>query len=239
MSIEEILFILVVFIANIIQTTTCFAGTVLAMPLSIRFLGEEQAKAILNLIAVMICLYVIIAHFKDINWKELGLMILFVGAGFGTGFGISIIPHDPSIFLKVYGAIICLIAIVFFFLNTDKVKLPLWLLFLLLFLGGILHQLYVSGGPLVVIYATYRLKDKNQFRATLSIMWLILNSILFGEQMAMGYFTSRTWMLFGIAAGASVLSIVIGQLIAKKLNLKVFLKITYGLLLISGISLIV
>jgi uncharacterized membrane protein YfcA len=130
------------------------------------------------------------------------------------------------------------IAVVFFFLNTDKVKIPDWILYILLVFGGILHALYVSGGPLVIIFATYKIKEKNQFRATLSMMWIILNSILFTEHMIQGRFTPQVWMLFGIGAGLSILSMFVGHLIAKKLNLKIFMKITYVLLFISGLSLL-
>lgn len=238
MSVSEILFLLVILLSNIIQTITGFAGTVLAMPFSIRLVGEEVCKPILNLVAILICAWVVIMHFKDINWKLFLWMILFVGVGFGIGTGLSFLPHDPSLFLKIYGGVIMAVAIVFFFLNTDKVKIPDWVLYILLVLGGILHALYVSGGPLVIIFATYKIKDKNQFRATLSMMWIILNSILFTEHLIQGEFTSEVWLLFGIGAGLSIVSVLVGHFIAKKLNLAVFMKITCVLLFISGLSLL-
>ncbi|MBQ8142674.1 MAG: sulfite exporter TauE/SafE family protein [Bacilli bacterium] len=238
MSLGEIFFLLVILLSNIIQTITGFAGTVLAMPPSIRLVGEDVCKPVLNLVAIIVCAYVVIMHFKDINWKEFLWMILFVGVGFGIGTALSYLPHDSRIFLIIYGSVIMAIAVVFFFLNTDKVKIPDWILYILLVFGGILHALYVSGGPLVIIFATYKIKEKNQFRATLSMMWIILNSILFTEHMIQGRFTPQVWMLFGIGAGLSILSMFVGHLIAKKLNLKIFMKITYVLLFISGLSLL-
>jgi hypothetical protein len=56
--------------------------------------------------------------------------------------------------------------------------------------------------------------------------------------MIQGRFTPQVWMLFGIGAGLSILSMFVGHLIAKKLNLKIFMKITYVLLFISGLSLL-
>ncbi len=238
MSLGEIFFLLVILLSNIIQTITGFAGTVLAMPPSIRLVGEDVCKPVLNLVAIIVCAYVVIMHFKDINWKEFLWMILFVGVGFGIGTALSYLPHDSRIFLIIYGSVIMAIAVVFFFLNTDKVKIPDWILYILLVFGGILHALYVSGGPLVIIFATYKIKEKNQFRATLSMMWIILNSILFTEHMIQGRFTPQVWMLFSIGAGLSILSMFVGHLIAKKLNLKIFMKITYVLLFISGLSLL-
>ncbi len=100
-----------------------------------------------------------------------------------------------------------------------------------------MHKLYVSGGPFVVIYALHELKDKNQFRSTLSLLWIILNSMLFITHMTQGIFVPHTWILFAIGAGVTILSIILGTLIAPKLPKEVFLKITCILLFASGVTL--
>ncbi len=235
--VKDVLFILVIFISNIIQTVTGFAGTVLAMPFSLELVGADVAKPVLNLVAMVVSLYIVIRHLKDIDWKHFLIILLSVGVGFGAGFGIELIPMDTKIILYVYAALIILIAILFFFIDFEKVNIPKWVMVIFLVLGGIMHKLYVSGGPFVVIYAIHELKDKNKFRATLSLLWIILNSINFGTQLASGLFTEEVWILFGIGAAVTVLSMVLGALIAPKLSKKVFMKITCVLLLISGITL--
>ena len=237
--VKDVLFILIIFISNIIQTITGFAGTVLAMPLSLKLEGADTAKPVLNLVAVVVSVYVVIRNFKDIDWKQFLLMILFVGAGFGTGFAVELIPMQGKILLYIYAGVIIAIAIAFFFVNFEKVNLPKWLMFIFLFLGGIMHKLYVSGGPFVVIYALHELKDKNKFRATLSLLWIILNSFLFATQLSSGIFNERVWVLFALGAGATALSLLLGSLIAPKLSKNVFMKITCVLLLISGITLLI
>ncbi len=235
----DVLFILVIFLSNIIQTITGFAGTALAMPLSLRLEGNDVAKPVLNLVALLVSIYVVIAHFKDIDWKHFLTIIITVGLGFATGYLVDMIPMQSKILLYIYGSIVILIAILFFFIDFEKINLPKWLMILFLFLGGIIHKLYVSGGPFVVIYALHELKDKNKFRATLSLLWIILNSILFTTEMISGIFTTHTWILFGIGAAATVLSLVLGAWIAPKLSKKVFLKITCVLLFISGVTLLI
>ena len=233
----DILFILIIFISNIIQTITGFAGTVLAMPLSLKLEGADTAKPVLNLVAMVVCVYIVVTHIKDIDWKHFLIILLSVGAGFGAGFAIELIPMDTKILLYIYASLVIVIAIAFFFIDFEKINLPKWLMIIFLFLGGIMHKLYVSGGPFVVIYALHELKDKNKFRATLSLLWIILNSMLFTTHMINGLFTSHVWILFGIGAGATILSLVIGSFIAPKLSKKVFMKITCVLLLISGVTL--
>ena len=237
--VQDIFFIIVIFLSNIIQTITGFAGTVLAMPFSLKLEGADTAKPVLNLVAVVVCIYIVATHFKDIDWKHFLIILLAVGAGFGTGYAIELIPMNTKILLYIYAAVIIVIAIVFFFVDFEKVNLPMWVMIIFLFLGGIMHKLYVSGGPFVVIYGLHELKDKNKFRATLSLLWIILNSMMFTTQMINGLFTAHVWILFGIGAGATILSLIIGSLIAPKLSKNVFMKITCVLLLISGVTLLI
>jgi uncharacterized protein len=235
----DFLFILVIFISNIIQTITGFAGTVLAMPFSIKFVGVDTAKPVLNLVALLVSLYIVIFHFKDIDWKHFLIIIISVGVGFALGFLVEMFLGDNKILLYIYGGIIIVISILFFFINFEKVNLPKWLMIIFLIIGGIIHKLYVSGGPFVVIYGLHEIKEKNKFRATLSLLWIILNSILFATQITNGLFTAHVWILFGIGAGITILSIFIGSLIAPKLSKNVFMKITCVLLFISGVILLI
>ena len=233
----DIVFILIIFLSNIIQTITGFAGTALAMPLSLKLEGSDVAKPVLNLVAMLVCIYVVLTHLKDIDFKQFLIILVCVGSGFGVGFAVELIPIEGKILLYIYGSIVILMSILFFFIDFEKVNLPKWLMILFLFLGGIMHKLYVSGGPFVVIYGLHELKDKNKFRATLSLLWIILNSMLFVTHLINGQFVAHTWILFGIGAGATVLSLIIGSLIAPKLSKKLFLKITCVLLFLSGVTL--
>jgi uncharacterized membrane protein YfcA len=45
-------------------------------------------------------------------------------------------------------------------------------------LAGIIHGLFACGGPLLVYAAGRELTDKSTFRATLSTVWLLLNTVL-------------------------------------------------------------
>ena len=209
------------------------------MPFSIKFVGVDTAKPVLNLVALLVSLYIVIFHFKDIDWKHFLIIIISVGVGFALGFLVEMFLGDNKILLYIYGGIIIVISILFFFINFEKVNLPKWLMIIFLIIGGIIHKLYVSGGPFVVIYGLHEIKEKNKFRATLSLLWIILNSILFATQITNGLFTTHVWILFGIGAGITILSIFIGSLIAPKLSKNVFMKITCVLLFISGVILLI
>ena len=64
---KEFIFLIVLFIANIIQAITGFAGTVLAMPASMFLLGIDDAKVVLNVMALISGLLIAISSYKSIN----------------------------------------------------------------------------------------------------------------------------------------------------------------------------
>ena len=103
---QDIVFILIIFLSNIIQTITGFAGTVLAMPLSLKLEGDATAKPVLNLVALLVCIYVVLTHLKDIDWKHFLIILLTVGAGFGVGYAVELIPIEGKILLYIYGAVV-------------------------------------------------------------------------------------------------------------------------------------
>lgn len=236
MGFAEIIFIIVAFLANIVQAITGFAGTVLAMPISIQMVGYDVARPVLNLVAIFICLIVVITDFKKINIKTFFILLFFVGIGYGLGFLVQMLNIDGKELLRIYGTIICFIALALLTLNLDKKKFPWVIKAIVLILGGIIQFLYTSGGPLVVLFLASTMKDKREFRVTLSAMWIVFNSITFATNIVDGYFTPHIWMLSGIVIASAVVSILIGKLIFKKINTEMFMKFTYVLLFISGLS---
>ena len=53
-DIKELLTILVVFSANIVEAITGFAGTMLAMPAAMQLIGVMDAKIVLNVVALFV-----------------------------------------------------------------------------------------------------------------------------------------------------------------------------------------
>lgn len=235
---ETVLFFLIIFLSNVIQEMTGFAGTVLAMPFSLMLVGENVAKPVLNIVALLVSLIVSILYRKEIQIKEFLIMILFVSVGFVGGFFLEGVLPEGKLILRIYGSLICVIAVLFFFLDFEKIPIPEFVLWILLILAGVLHKLYISGGPLVVIYAMKKFHTQKSFRASLSSMWVILNLVLLGFQSQEGILTANVAIYSVIGCMISFASICLGMVLCKWINKKIFFKITCGLLLISGIRLL-
>ena len=104
---NEILFYAVIFIANVIQGITGFAGTVIAMPFSIRLVGLNTASAVLNVLGLLAGVYVLVQHHRYVRWKELGRILLFMGPALFAGIALKrVLSFDPRILYVTLGVIV-------------------------------------------------------------------------------------------------------------------------------------
>jgi len=103
--------------------------------------------------------------------------------------------------------------------------------------GGIFHGLFATGGPPIVYYASRQFQKQEDFRATLSTLWLFLNvgliiGFILGGQMDLNKLGMAAMVLPGM-----ILGIIIGSLIrVKELWFKI---LTYILLFFAGLFLLV
>ena len=96
----------------------------------------------------------------------------------------------------------------------------------------------MSGGALLVVYATQVLKDKEEFRATIAPVWVVLNSVLLESQVRQGAFDNYNIRLILISVIPLFIATWVGKKLVKKVSQRTFLNLTYVLLLVSGLSLI-
>ncbi|MDE6640297.1 MAG: sulfite exporter TauE/SafE family protein [Acetatifactor sp.] len=105
--------------------------------------------------------------------------------------------------------------------------------------AGIVHGIFVSGGPLLISYLTRRIDDKTGFRATISTVWIILNSIILVGDIRAGLWTWNNLRALGIALPFFLGGMFTGGKLYRVMSQRIFLILTYVLLFISGVSLLV
>lgn len=248
-SFKEILFIIVVFISSVIQSITGFAGTVLAMPFSIMLVGYTTAKPILNVLGIILSVGVIGLNHKSLNKKEFFKIIAIMLVGMiGGYFIITQFDLKAGILYKLLGAIVLLFMGIGVF-NTFSEKYRKKkketnertniLAYLVLIIAGVVHGMFVCGGPLLVVYASEKIKGRDEFRVTVSAVWAVLNSIILFSDIKSGLFVPKTLVLLGICVAILFGALFVGNMIFRHINKKWFMIITYVLMGISGISLLI
>lgn len=258
LSWKELLVFLILFAANLIQAITGFAGTLLGMPPTIQLIGVDEAKSVLAILDQLSCLLIVLTGFRHINWKEFCKMAVLMVAGMFIGMKIfEVFPVQQL--LTLYGVMILCIAIWKLFgqklaqglfpqkagpkggAGEHRAKSPAYVagMLLVILAAGVIHGMFVSGGALLVIYASSALKEKEEFRATMAMLWVTIGCYLTGNQIQAGHFNSH--VIFLCVAGTIPLfaGIFFGTKLVKKIRQETFLKLTYVLLIISGVLAIV
>ena len=112
-------------------------------------------------------------------------------------------------------------------------------LYLLLVLAGIVHGIFVSGGPLLIGYLTKKIPDKVSFRATISTVWIFLNGMILADDIRMGLWNAELVKIQLISIPFLLAGMFIGAKLYARMSQKLFMMITYLLLFISGVLLLV
>lgn len=112
-------------------------------------------------------------------------------------------------------------------------------LYLLLGLAGIVHGIFVSGGPLLIGYLTKRIQDKVSFRAAISTVWVVLNTIILLDDIRSGLWNPELVKIQVASIPFLLAGMAVGSRLYAKMSQRLFMLITYVLLFVSGISLLI
>lgn len=238
---QFVLFGVVVLATHFLEGITGFGCTALALPFCILIVGIKLAVPALIVLAWILAMYIIIIDYKNIVWKEYLRILLFVGIGLPIGMIIySYLPE--ALLKKVLGVFMIIVAsrgLYTCFGGTSKIKLHPVVLNAILFLGGIIHGAFGTGGPFIIIYAANAIPKKSNFRATLCTLWVTLNTIIITKNFASGAMTHNVLLLILICLPFLFSGMIIGNKAHNKVDDKLFTKIVYAVLLLSGIFMLV
>ena len=240
-------FYLVIFLSNIIHGITGFAGTILAMPFGLMLVGYATAKPVLNVLGLLSGIYVFVGFHDSVNWKELKKIVVVMAAGILIR---GMLAGREQMLYRILGIFVILLSIQGLAKqlqipgSTQRQKDVLIqthdtpLLYLLLAAAGIIHGIFVSGGPLLIGYLTRKVRDKVSFRATISTIWIFLNSLILFDDIRAGLWDLHLVSIQLLSVPFMLAGMFIGGKLYAIMSQKLFMVITYILLLISGASLL-
>ena len=227
----------VVLLTHFLEGITGFGCTVLALPFAIMLVGTKQAVPELLFVALLLAIIIVAIDRKHIVWKEFFKILLFVALGLPFGI-FSFGYFDENVLRWILGVFMVVVAIrglLSFVMALDETHLPKWVLNLLLVGGGFIHGVFSSGGPLVVIYARQALPDKTRFRATISMLWLTLNTVMLAQGVISGRMTAEIWEIIAICLPFLLVGAIGGNWAHRHIKDRYFSQIVYSVLLVSGL----
>ena len=236
---------LVFFFTHSLVAITGFGSAIMAMPFIIAMLGMRQGVIMITILAWVLALYIAISKKQDINFRQfsiiIGLMIpgLPLGMFFFRTFDVLQLKSILAIFIMVISTWQLFRRLVLKKTNTQIPSgLGIFPYYLALLAGGVVQGMLSIGGPLVVLYASRVMPDKGQFRATLCLLWSILNTVLIAVFFIEGSISSEIAVNTGIMLPFVIAGMVVGEKIHNKLDERFFSVIVFSMLLLTGLFMV-
>lgn len=234
---------IILFLAHLQEGITGFGCAVLSIPFLAMLLGLDVAVQMMMMLGWCSSLLIVLDSRKHIVWKEFARITTLVGLG--LPFGILAAKSVPQSTLKwvLAGFMVAVGAqgLVVQFGNKPVPKMtPRTRLLTSLFLplGGVIHGVFGTGGPLIVIYAARAITDKTLFRVTLSMMWFVMASLMTGHWIADSSLKPGVLGLVACCVPITITAIHLGNKAHYRVNDLAFRKVVYSVLIASGGALV-
>lgn len=233
--------LMIVLILTMTSTVGAMMGygmAVIALPFCAFFMDLKMLPPLFGTMGGIASLYISIKERRHINWKELWRILAWCAIGFPVGiYGFHRLPVDKlNIFLGVF--IVVVAAHGFWKTYTRRVSRPWNWLFgrALLVLGGVIHGAFTTGGPAVIAYSEPILKDKHEFRATMMLLWGILNPIFVTIYWLSPTRQIEVFWLSLFCLPAIFIGVRTGQFLHHRISERGFRLAVFMLLFLSGLS---
>jgi len=233
-----------VLLAFTIEAALGFGATIVTVTLAALVAPVEVVLPAFVPLNILLSLRLVWKYQDQVRWELLLRRVLPLMA-LGMPLGILAFAElDPQLLVRVFGGFVVALALLEVLLHPAPEPPPGGGLggpfpVVLLVLGGVVHGAFGTGGPMVVYVTGRLLTDKGAFRATLSALWLVLNTILVGSHLLGGRWNTDTLMLSATFVPALFLGLVLGQWLHNRIPAERFRRVVFGALTLAGVVLLV
>lgn len=230
------LFIIIILIASILQTSTGFGFSILATPFLLLLFEPANAIQINLILSFMISLALITTIQKDIRFDL--IKRLLIGSLIGLPIGIIIFLNINTTLLKVSIGIIILALTALLLLNY-QMKQHKGKDVVVGGLSGILTTSIGMPGPPLLLYFAGTKMDKETLRGTTLAFYLFIYIVSLTIQVVFAGTDPIVWKSSLYALPLVFIGLIIGQKLFLRLNQRTFQIFTYILLACTGIYLLI
>lgn len=236
-----------------VQGCTGFGCTVIAAPVTNGLLGTATGVPYGTLITLPFLFYLAFKTYREVSWKDLLKIVILCAPGIlvGNYLFYKISPIAARIGIGAMVTVIALMNIYKYIIkplvpikgerteeavaavDTDTVTKKIFR-YGCLILGGVVHGAFNIGGPLITVYTIEAVKEKEKFRNTMNMVWVVLNTWNAISQYRNGAWTPALWSALAVGMPMAAVGFFLGMAFLKKINREQFLRIVYCVLLLIG-----
>jgi uncharacterized membrane protein YfcA len=235
---------LIVTLAFLVEAAAGFGATLVTVTLASHFLAIDEVLARFLPLNLLLSLALVVREARHVDRAVLLRRVVAVMLP-GMGLGLLLSGLRDAVALKACfgGFVLALSVRELRLLRTPTAAAgaplsPLAATSALLG-AGVVHGVFASGGPLLVYVVSRELPDKARFRATLSAVWLLLNSILLARHAAAGTVNTATLQQSATLLVPLLLGSLAGNAVHDRISPAHFRAGVFGLLAFAGASLLV
>jgi len=220
-----------------VQTASGFGSMLVCITLGA--LRWPIAELLPVLIPVMLVqsLWVVMRHARSIDVSLL-LQRVVPLMGLGMLGAMVVAGRDVSSLRPLLGAIILMLASRELLRRTPAPPLKRWQSRLGVFLAGVLHGLFGTGGAVLVWSIARESVTKTVLRSTLTAVWLILNAGMFAVFWMRGQATSQTLVRSAWVLPAVGIGLLAGEWLHRHISEERFRHAVWAVLCVAAVPLI-
>jgi len=232
---ELALSIIIIFIAYMVKGLSGFGSGLVAIPLLAFVLPLPFIVPVLGLLSYSGTVVQGISFRKDAVWRDILPLLPFSLAGITIALWL-LINVDVTVLTFILGVFIFCYSVYSLIPTGVSSGSRLWAIPAGSF-AGLIGALFGTGGPFYVLYLKMRQVNKKQFRASITMIFLVDGGARMIGYFSSGLFTSKMLLLVLILLPVLMLAMYLGHHLHIKINEHRFNQVVSVLLLISGTSL--
>src|SRR5699024_9972372 len=225
------LFLIIIFVSSVLQTSTGFGFSILATPFLILLFDVREAIQINLLLSLVISVVLIYKIRQDVDWAIFKRLSLGSVIGLPVGIGVFLVANMTWLKMVVGILIIVLTILLILKFRTQQTTGKDFVI------GGLSGAFTTSigmPGPPILLYFSGAGLTKEMLRATTLAFYLIIYAASFMVQTAFAGTSTIVWTQSLYALPVVLIGLLFGEWLFPKINQDQFRLFVYGLLLFTG-----
>lgn len=231
-----LLFILIILLAATLQSSTGFGFSIVSTPFLLIILEPREAVQISLILALVISLALVKKVKNDV---DKGILKRFTfGSIIGLPIGMLIFMLLDIAWLKIGIGILVLLLTFFLVLNIRIKQTNIKDIFIGSASGALTTSIGMSGPP-ILLYFSGTDTPKEKLRGTTLIYYIFICIMSLFTQVIVAGTTINVWILSALSLPLIALGMFFGEFLFIRINQALFRKLTYALLIFTGVYLLI
>ncbi len=233
---ELTFYFFIILTAAILQTSTGFGFSIMATPFLLLLFSPSQAMQLNIILSLVISFSLLWKVKKDIEFAL--LKKIMIGSIVGAPVGSLLFAIVDVTTFKLLIAIL-LIGLTIMLIKNLSIQQTNGRDYGVGFISGMFTTSIGMAGPPLLLYFASTHKKKETIRATSLAYYIFIYLISLLSQLTIEGTSKTVWLYSLYALPFVLIGLIVGQLLFRKLNQKLFLVFIYVLLVASGIMLFI